>query len=422
MFAENTEAPKCPVAHLRSPEQFNPFTPDFSQAPQKAFMTAQAEQPVFFSPVMNMWVVTRHEDLKIVMQDAETFTSGGAFSAPAVVAPEALKIMGGLDHPVYRYSFINVDPPAHTRFRNNFQRAFTPRQIAILEPQIRELIHELLADLRSQKRAEVITTFCNQLPLRTMCRLVGVPDQDVAQIKRWSTDYIRLPNPGWTVEEQQIIGQSVVDYYAYMLALVKRYVSQPGENLVSAVIESRQSDAEPLTDEEIAALMVNLVLAGHETTAALLGNTLHSLLSQRDLWEYFCKHPERSTAAVDEFIRHGGSAIGLFRRTSRDVLIGEVKIPKDSTVWIAYLSGNYDPAKFSNPEKLDFSRDNANEHLTFGHGIHYCIGASLAKTEIRLVLEELTRHYPSLRLADQSLARVPNFVLWAYQEMVLTID
>lgn len=422
MSAENSQAMKCPVENMRSPEKFNPFAPDFNQDPPSAFKLAREEQPVFFSPVMNMWVVTRHKDLKIVMQDTETFTSGGAFSAPAVVAPEALKIMGGLDHPVYRYSFINVDPPSHTRFRSNFQRAFTPRQIAILEPQIRELIHELLADLRSQKRAEVITTFCNQLPLRTMCRLVGIPDQDVVQIKRWSTDYVRLPNPNWTVEEQQIIGQSVVDYYAYMLELVKHYATQPNENLISAVIESRQSDAEPLSDEEIAGLMVNLVLAGHETTAALIGNMLHTLLSQRELWEYFCKHPERSAAAVDEFIRHDGSAIGLFRRTSRDALIGEVKIPKDSTVWISYLSGNYDSEKFSNPEKLDFSRDNANEHLTFGHGIHYCIGASLAKTEIRLVLEELTRHYPSLHLADQSLSRVPNFVLWAYQEMVLVID
>ncbi|MGL5834401.1 MAG: hypothetical protein ACRC1Z_14370, partial [Waterburya sp.] len=203
MSTENTEIAQCPVEHLRSPEKFNPFTPQFFKSPPSAFMEAQQEQPVFFSPTMNMWVVTRHDDLKAVMQDPETFTSGGAFSAPAVVAPEALKIMGGLDHPVYRYSFINVDAPAHTRFRSNFQRAFTPRQIAILEPQIRALIHELLADLRSQKRVEVITTFCNLLPLRTMCRLVGIPDESVADVKRWSTDYVRLPNPGWSEEEQQ---------------------------------------------------------------------------------------------------------------------------------------------------------------------------------------------------------------------------
>jgi cytochrome P450 len=423
MSAENAEASNCPVAHLRSPEQFNPFTPDFSQAAQKAFMTAHAEQPVFFSSMMNMWVVTRYEDLKTVMQDTETFTSGGSFSAPAVVSPEALKIMGGLDHPVFRYSLVNVDPPLHTRFRSNFQQAFTPRQLNLLEPQIRELIHKLLEPLRQHKRAEVMKTFCDQLPLLTICRLMGVPDANARDIRRWSMDYVSIQTPGWSLEQQQRIGQSIVDYYAYMLNLVQHYANHPAENLISSVIETRKEIEAPLSDEEIAGLTLNLVLAGHETTAALIGNTLYSLLNQRELWNYFCQHPERITAAVDEFIRHGNPAIGLFRRTSRDVKLGDVMIPKDSTVWIAYLAGNYDAAQFPEPERLDINRENAGSHLTFGHGIHYCIGASLVKMEIRLVLEELTRHYPSLRLEPgQNLMPVPNFILRTYQEMVLAID
>lgn len=423
MPIENSEAPKCPVAHLRSPEQFNPFTPHFSQAPQKAFIAAQAEQPIFFSPVLNMWVVTHHEDLKTVMQDTETFTSGGSFSAPAVVSPEALKIMGGLDHPVFRYSLVNVDPPLHTRFRSNFQQAFTPRQLNLLEPQIRELIHNLLANLRQYKRAEVMKTFCDQLPLLTICRLMGVPDADAPAIRRWSIDYVSIQTPGWSLEEQQRIGQSIVDYYAYMLNLVRYYTNHPAENLISSAIEAQKVTEDPLSDEEIAGLTLNLVLAGHETTAALIGNTLHSLLNQRELWAYLCKHPKRISAAVDEFIRHGNPAIGLFRHTSRDVKLGDVMIPKDSTVWIAYLAGNYDADQFPEPERLDINRENAGSHLTFGHGIHYCIGAALAKMEIRLVLEELTLHYPSLCLEPgQNLVPVPNFILRAYQEMVLKID
>ncbi|MBD3887355.1 cytochrome P450 [Phormidium tenue FACHB-886] len=422
MPAENTEAPKCPVAHLRAPEQFNPFTPHFNLSPQSAFMAAQREQPVFFSPVMNMWVVTRYDDLKAVMQNTDTFTSGGAFSAPAVVSPETLKMIGGLDHPAFRYSLVNSDPPAHTRFRNTFQRAFTPRQVAILEPQIRELIHQLLANLRTNKRAEVIKTFCDQLPLLTICRLIGVADADAPNVKRWSADFVRIQNPGWSIEEQQIIGQSILDYYGYLLNLVKHYTSHPAENLISSVIEAQRNDDEPLSDEEIAGLIFGLVLAGHETTAALIGNTLYSLLSQHKLWDYFCKHPDRIPAAVDEFIRHGGPAIGLFRRTSHDAVVGGVTIPKDSVVWIAYLAGNYDPTQFPNPEQLDFDRDNSGNHLSFGHGIHYCIGAALAKFEVRLVLEELTQHYPGLHLDPGHIIPAPNFMLRAYQEMVLVID
>lgn len=423
MSSQRTEALKCPVEHMRSPDQFNPFTPHFNLAPHSVFMEVQTEQPVFFSPVMNMWVVTRYDDLKVVMQDTNTFTSGGAFSAPAVVSPEALKVMGGLDHPVYRYSLVNVDPPIHTRFRSNFQKAFSPRQVAILEPQIRELIHQLLADLRANKQAEVIKTFCDQLPLLTICRLMGIPDADAPDIRRWSIDYVRVQNPGWSIEEQRSIGQSVVDYYDYMLKLVKHYVNEPGDNLISSALEARKSEVEPLSDEEIAGLTLNLVLAGHETTAALIGNTLYSLLSQRELWDYFCQNPERSAVAVDELVRHGGSAIGLFRRTSRDAVLGEVTIPKGSTVWIAYLAGNHDAEQFPNPEQLDVNRENANGHLSFGHGMHYCIGASLAKMEVRLVVEELAKTYPSLRLVDgQTIVPVPSFILRAYQEMVLEID
>jgi hypothetical protein len=269
----------------------------------------------------------------------------------------------------------------------------------------------------------VINSFCNQLPLLTICRLMGVPDEDAPKIKRWSTDYIRLQLPGWSVEEQRVIGQSVLDYYAYMLDTVRHYGRNPAENLISAAIEARQSVAEPLSDEEIAGLTLNLVLAGHETTAALLGNTLYTLLTQRELWEYFGSYPERAAAAVDEFIRHGGPAFGLYRRTTRDVTLGEVTIPKEATVFIAYFAGNHDPAQFPDPERLDIERQNAASHVTFGHGIHYCIGAPLARLELRVVLEELPRTYPSLRLEPgQTLTPVPSFLLRSYQAMMLVID
>ncbi|MBC8075053.1 MAG: cytochrome P450, partial [Chloroflexales bacterium] len=342
MSTENSAAPRCPVEHTRSPEQFNPFTPQFNRDPATAYRTAREEQPVFFSPVMNMWVVTRYDDLKTVMKDTAAFSSAGAFSSASVVSPEALRVLGGLEHPVYQYSLVNTDPPIHTRFRTNFQRAFTPRQVARLEPQIRELTHQLLHELREHKRADVITSFCDQLPLLTICRLMGVPDADAPAVKRWSTDYIRLQIPGWSAEEQRAIGQSVRDYYAYMLDAVRRYARNPAENLISAAVEARQAAEEPLSDAEIAGLTLNLVLAGHETTAALLANTLHTLMSQRALWDELRQRPERAAAAVDEFVRHGGPAFGLYRRTTRDVALGDVTIPKDATVFIAYFAGNND--------------------------------------------------------------------------------
>lgn len=423
MSAENTESMKCPVEHMRSPEKFNPFTPDFYQSPQSAFELARKEQPVFFSPVMNLWVVTRYDDLKAVMMNPESFASGGAFSSASLASPETMKMIGGLDHPSFQYSLVNTDPPVHTRFRSVFQRAFTNRQVAILEPQVRELIHQLLAELRENKRAEVINSFCDQLPLLTICRLMGIPDADAPNVKRWSTDSIRAQIPGWSADEQREIGQSIIDYYDYMLKQIRYYKENPAENLISATIEARKEDKAPLSDEELAGLLFNIVLAGHETTAALIGNTLHTVLSQRELWNNFCQQPESISSAIDEFARHSGPAIGLYRRTTKDVELGGVTIPKDATVWIAYLAGNHDPQQFSSPNKMDINRENAASNLSFGHGIHYCIGAPLAKLELRAVLEELTQRYPSLRLdSEQTVEPVPNFVVRSYKSMVLLID
>lgn len=423
MLDKYDNAFKCPVEHIRSPERFNPFSPQFNLDPYTMYQAAREEQPVFFSPVMNMWVVTRYNDLKTVMKDVEAFSSAGAFSAGALVNPVSLEVLGGIDHPIYQYSLVNTDTPLHTRFRNNFQRAFTPRKMALLDPQIRALVHQLLEDLHDNKRAEVINTFCNQLPLLTICRLMGIADADAPSVKRWSTDYIRAQIPGWNEEEQRQIGHSIADYYEFMLNLVRYYAKQPSENLISTVIEARESSEEGLSNEEIAGLACNLVFAGHETTAALLGNTLHTLLSQRDLWDYFCKHPERSSEAVDEFLRHDGPAFGLYRRTKYDIAIGDVTIPKDSTVFISYFSANYDTEQFPDPQRLAFDRSNTANHFSLGHGIHYCIGAPLAKLELRLVLEELLKTYPSLRLEpNQVLKPIPSFLVRSYQEMVLIID
>jgi cytochrome P450 len=443
MTSEHNPALRCPIEHMRTPDKFNPFTPEFHADPHGMYQSAQAEQPVFFSPVLNMYVVTRYDDLKTVMRDVETYASGGAFSAGAMVNPIALEALGGLNHPIYQYSLVNADPPTHTRFRNNFQRAFTPRKVALLEPQIRELTHQLLAELREHKRLEVIKSFCDQLPLLTICRLMGVPDAEAPNIKRWSTDYIRAQMPGWTPEEQLHIAQSIQEYYAYLLELVRHYERQlsegatgenltsknltsenlTSENLISTALEARLTGEDVLSNEEIAGLCCNLIFAGHETTAALLANTLQSVLGQREMWDYFCKHPERSSAAVDELVRHGGPAYGLYRRTTRETTLGAITIPEGALVFISYFAANHDPAQFPEPQQLDFRRENAANHFTLGHGIHYCIGAPLAKLEVRLVLEELARTYPSLRLEpNQTLMPIPSYLIRSVQEMVLEID
>ena len=420
MSQNETPAPTCPVEHMRGPEKFNPFSPQYHRDLYSTFDAARAEQPVFFSPMMNLWVVTRYDDVKAVLKDTETFSSAGAV---APLTPEILRLIGGPDGPIQRTALVNSDPPLHDRFRSTFQRAFTPRQVSRLEPQIRELTRSLLADLAAHKRFEVVQGLCDPLPLLTICRLMGVPDADAPSIKRWSADSIRASNPALDLEGQRVVAQSMIDFYNYMVELTRHYAAHPAENLISAVVEVQADADEPLTHEEIGGLSRGMVLAGHETSAALLGNTLYSLLSERKLWAYFCAHPERIENVADEFLRHGGPAIGLFRQATRDVQFGDVSIPKDARVWVTYLAGNHDPAQFPDPQKLDVDRSNAANHLSLGYGIHYCIGAPLAKLELSVALEEMTSAYPSLRLeAGQGAEHRPNFVMRGLKELMLVID
>ncbi|MEM8530365.1 MAG: cytochrome P450 [Chloroflexota bacterium] len=413
----------CPVNHTSPAAELNLLHPDFIKNPYALFKHARAEEPIFYSPETDMWVITRYDDLKTVMKDVGHFSSEGAFTAAASVSPEAFRVLGGLDHPMFRYSAINVDPPLHKRLRASLQKAFSPRQTALLEPQIRQLIHQLIDDFGPVKQAEFMQNFCNPLPLRTICRLLGVPDTDAAKVSRWSAYLVAIQIPGQSPEQQRTLGNELLNYYRYVLDLVGHYKQNPAENLISSMLASQQTVEEPLSDEEIAGLMCNVVLAGHETTEKLLGNMLHNVLHQRELWTYLCEHSANLAAAVDEFIRHDTSVMGLYRRTTQAVQIGNVTIPANATVWVAYAAGNHDPGYFPEPEVIDFQRANAGENLTFGYGIHYCVGASLTKLEVRLVLEELTKRLTSLRLVpDQPFEFIPHFVLRSYQELFLEWD
>ena len=420
MSQNEPPAPTCPVEHMRGPEKFNPFTPQYHHDLYKTFDAARVEQPVFFSPMMNLWVVTRYDDVKAILKDAEAFSSAGAV---APMSPEILRLIGGPDGVIQRTALVNSDPPIHERFRSTFQRAFTPRQVSRLEPEIRELTQSLLKNLETYKRFEVVQGLCDPLPLLTICRLMGVPDADAPNVKRWSADSIRASNPALDIEGQRIVAQSMIDFYEYMVELTRHYAAYPSDNLISAVVEAQTDAEEPLTHEEIGGLSRGLVLAGHETSAALLGNTLHTLLSHRELWEYFCAHPERIESATDEFLRHGGPAVGLFRQATRDVSFGDVTIPQGARVWVTYLAGNHDPAQFPDPQRLDAERPNAANHLSLGYGVHYCIGAPLAKLELAVALKEMVATYPSLRLeTGQNAEHRPNFVMRALNELVLVID
>jgi len=196
---------------MRGPEKFNPFTPTYHRDLYETFDAARLEQPVFFSPMMNLWVVTRYDDVKAVLKDPEAFSSAGAV---APLTPEILRLIGGPDGPIQRTALVNSDPPLHTRFRSTFQKAFTPRQVSRLEPEIRDLTQSLLADLGTHKRLEAVGGLCDPLPLLTICRLMGVPDADAADIKRWSADSIRASNPALDLEGQRTVAQSMIDFYS----------------------------------------------------------------------------------------------------------------------------------------------------------------------------------------------------------------
>jgi hypothetical protein len=251
-----------------------------------------------------------------------------------------------------------------------------------------------------QDEFDLVATLAFPLPANIVFSLMGVPESDFAQLKQWCGSRAALgwgrPAPGDQVE----IATSMATYRRYLRDLVDLRAGQPGDDLTSDLLAIHREDPDRLTREEISSILFSLSFAGHETTTGLIGNTMRRLLEDPARWARVAGQPDLIPAAIEETLRYDPSVPVWRRATTRPVTIGGVDLPEGAKLFLWLAAGGRDGAVFADPGTFDLDRGNARQHLAFGLGLHYCLGANLGRLETRLALEELARRYPRLRLAE----------------------
>ncbi|GGK92130.1 cytochrome P450 [Planomonospora parontospora subsp. parontospora] len=341
-----------------------------------------------------IWLVTGYPESLTVLTDPR-FSSdvakqsvidvAGAAGLPADVAPYLMRTLGA------------YDPPDHTRLRRLVSREFTARRVERLRPRIQRIVDDLLADLPEE--CDLIADFTYPLPIQVICELLGVPETDRAVWRGWAAD-LSAPGP-------ERVAAGARGLVGYMTELIESKRAHGGEDLLSALAAVRDRDGDRIGDDELIAMAVSILIAGHETTVALLSQSVHLLLTRPDLLAFLRADAQRIPAAVEEFLRCTGPAeIAVLRYTLQPVALGGTVIPAGEAVQVVYAAANRDPRRFEGPDLLDLSRPD-NGHLGFGHGIHYCLGAALARAETQIALRSLVERFPRLALAVP-----PEEIIW----------
>jgi hypothetical protein len=395
----------CSHAASALAEKFDPFN---LLDPFPFYVQARTEAPVFYSPQLNYWVVTRYEDIKSVFKDLTTFSSEITGKPVIPFSPAVQQVLqeGGF---TAQSGISGTMPPDHTRIRSFLNKGFTPRRVEKLEEPIRRRTNELVDLFAKDGRADLVRQLTYDLPALVIFILLGVPDEDVPNVKQWAESRIAMTWGDLSEEERIKHAHQMIKYWRYCNDLIEKRFAAPQDDLPSDLVRIYQEGDRSITKREMALVCYSMLFAGHETTSNLLAQGLKNLLTYRDRWEAICKDASLIPNAVEEILRYGPSIFAWRRLVKQPTTLGGVDLPEGAHLLLVLGSANRDEEIFPDGETFDIQRENAKNHLSFGHGVKYCLGAPLARLEGRVVLEELTHRFPSLRLVpQQEFEYIPN--------------
>lgn len=356
--------------------EFDPQALSAMEDPYPVFAALREEHPVFHAKERDLWVVSRYEDVRAILLDAETFASGQGTVPTGFVSAKPM--------------MISQDPPYHTKLRSATHLRFTPRRMAALDGFIRKTTGELLDAIDPRVEVDLFSALTDPLPVAVITELLGIGFEDRGEFSHYAGAIIHA------VEGEGPTAAEAIEWiYGYLEGVLQEREASPGDDLVSALLHPAEGEP-PLGHDEVVGFCALLLMAGTETTTNALGNAVVLLEEHASLRARLALDPESLPATIEELLRLESPVPGLSRVTTRDVEIRGVAIPKGSRVHMAFAAANRDETVFPEPGVLDPARS-PNPHLAFSLGIHFCLGASLARTEMRIALEELLSRFPTYR-------------------------
>jgi cytochrome P450 len=403
------------------PSQFHPLAPATVENPYPFYRAMREHAPVYQVPGAGFFIISRYADILDALNNEEVFSSRQPPGVNINMPPEVMEIYAKGFPPVD--TLLTNDPPAHTRYRVLVTKAFSARRVATLEPKVRDLATELVDRFARAGKVELMHQFAVGLPLTVIADALGVPREDMDKFKRWSDDSV-APLGGMISAQRQIeCTRSIVEFQHYFAARLEERRAAPRDDLLTDLLSARLEGTAPLNLSELLSILQQLLVAGNETTTNLIGSAMLLLLQHPAQMRELIDEPALIPNFVEEALRMESPVQGLFRVTKEDAELGGLVIPKMSRVVVMYASGNRDDAQFPEADRFDLRRANARTHLAFGQGVHFCIGAALARLEARIAFETLLARLKNLRLAaGNDFTHTPSFILRGLKALQLEFD
>jgi cytochrome P450 len=379
----------------------NLLRPEIRADPYPFYSNLRSSAPVHWDEPMGFWVLTRYSDVATAFYDPRFSRAQGLMGGFKRLPEDEQRIA----EPVYRayaQSMPYADPPYHTRLRGLVNKAFTPRVVERMRPFIQQVVDDLLDSVGADGRMDVIHDLAHPLPIVVIAEMLGLPTADRQRFKAWSDDaFAVLGIVRHSPELMTRAAQSMAEMANYIIALSQERRLRPQEDLMTA-LSAVVDDGECLTQGELVANVSVMLAAGHETTSNVIGNGVLALLRHPDQMQKLREAPERAAAAVEEVMRYDNAVQIVYRSAIEDVELGGQRLGRGQLVNMILGAANRDPEHFSKPEQFDIERDEG-KNVGFGLGIHYCVGAPLARLEIQTAFTTLLRRFPNLRLAAETL-------------------
>ena len=370
---------------------YNPLSAQMAQDPYPEYAKLRETSPVHRSRLMNAWVFSRYADVDTVLRDHRRFSSD---PRKRTVSRRQQATLPGPDD----YTMLFLDPPDHTRLRALVNKAFTRRAVNALEPHIRGLMHTLLDEV-DPAGFDLMEAVALPLPVIVIAEMLGVPPEDRARFGTWSKQRARLLEPTITPGEREVAAQAGEAFNDYFRPIIQARRAAPETDIVSALAQAEE-EGDVLTEHETLNMLRLLLIAGNETTTNLIGNGMLALLRNPGELERLRADPSLIPGAVEELLRFDSPVQTDFRGALEDCEVNGAPVRRGENIVLLIGSANRDPAAFEEPDRLDIGRSEGS-HISFGRGIHHCIGAPLARLEGRIVLEVLLERFASIRLLTE---------------------
>lgn len=390
--------------------------------PYPIYSLLRSVRPVLQIPLEDFdgpgsWLLTRYEDVHSVLRDAR-------FSADRLRAPVVRENLDRLP-PFLRQTgeglrtMLVMDPPDHTRVRKLVNKAFTPRRMEKLREHVQSIVNDCLDEMALKGRCDLIHDLAEPVPAIVIAELLGVPSEDHRKFREWSSALIAGIGAADEVEVQRAAEASGEKIFAYLRETIRARRERPRDDLISAMIQA-QEEQEVLTDLELLATSNLLLLAGHETTTNLIGNGMLALLREPDQLERLRRDPGLMPSAIEELLRFDAPVQATVRVATEDIELGGQTIPTGALVILSIGAANHDPAIFDQPDRLELSRS-PNPHLSFGFGVHFCMGASLARLEAEVALGSLLSRFQKITLEEDAPEYRPNPILRGMRKLEVLV-